>query len=43
MVCEKVADSDFDFTKDGLRLSVDGDLLSPTGQHSARMTASLLQ
>lgn len=31
MVCEKVADSDFDFTKDGLRLSVDGDLLSADG------------
>lgn len=31
MVCEKTADSDIDFTKDGLRLVVDGDLLTADG------------
>lgn len=31
MVCEKTADSDIDFTKDGLKLVVDGDLLTADG------------
>lgn len=31
MVCEKEADCDIDFTKDGLRLEVQGDLLSAKG------------
>ncbi len=31
MVCEKAADYDFDFTKNGLSLNVDGDLLSADG------------
>ncbi|MBR5783045.1 MAG: aminoacyl-histidine dipeptidase [Clostridia bacterium] len=31
MVCEKEADIDFDFAQDGLRLSVEGDLISATG------------
>ena len=31
MVCEKDADLDFDFTKDGLKLTVNGDLVSANG------------
>lgn len=31
MVCEKEAESDFDFERDGLRLMVEGDLLSAEG------------
>ena len=31
MVCQKTADSDIDFTKDGLKLAVDGDFLTAIG------------